>query len=72
MGKRNMMKIVGKDWENIPERYQLTVSEMQTLKDMLFPGMCPPEGWFDVAGILFRYGFELGRRYEKKHGKAVI
>ena len=67
--KRNMMKISGDNWKNIPERYQLTVYEIQDLKEMIFSDMCPPEKWIDVTGIVFRYGFELGRRYEKQHGK---
>ena len=64
--KRDMLKIAGKDWTSIPERYQLTDSEYQILMEML-----QKEKWWELFGILFRYGFQLGRRYEKKHGKAV-
>ena len=35
---------------------------------MVFAEAAPPDIFFDAIGIVFRYGFELGRRYEKRHG----
>ena len=67
--KRNMMKIAEEDWKNIPGAYQPTAAEIATLAEMVFPDSRTPEAMFDAIGIAFRYGFELGRRYEKKLGK---
>lgn len=66
--KRDMMKIAGKGWKNIPPKYQPGCEDLITLKEMIYQDEQPSEKMYCCFGILFRYGFELGRRYEKRHG----
>lgn len=66
--KRNMMKIAGKGWKGIPARYELEIENYLEVKEMVFAEGAPPNVFFHAVGIVFRYGFELGRRYEKRHG----
>ena len=67
--KRDMMRIVGEGSEGVPMEYQLTASEIQELWGMVFQDGDLSDNLFDVFGILFQYGFQLGRRYEKRHGR---
>lgn len=69
--KRNMMKIAGTDYSGVPELYQMTTDEVDALAKMLFEGDDPRRRFWDVSGILFRYGFQLGRRCEKRHGRKL-
>lgn len=64
MGKRNMLKIAGDDWEKIPDRYSPTMDD-----EWIALKMAMEKDIYRAFGLMFRYGFQLGRRYEKKHGK---
>ncbi len=66
--KRDMMKIAGKGWRGIPDRYDMELENYFAVKEMVFAEAAPPEVFYDAIGIVFRFGFELGRRYEKRHG----
>lgn len=62
--KRNMLKIAGENWKGFPDRYSPTVSE-----ERIALKLAMEKSVYDAFDLMFRYGFQLGRRYEKKHGK---
>ena len=67
--KRDMMKIAGEDWKSVPKAYQPEGEDFEALKEKIFQGEKGTGDLYDALGILFRYGFQLGRRYEKRNGK---
>ena len=69
--KRDMMKIAGESWKGVPERYQPGLEDFEALKEMIFQGGEGLEALWNAFGILFRYGFQLGRRYEKRNGRKL-
>lgn len=69
--KRDMMKIAEEGRKNIPEGYQLEMDELRELMAMVYRYDDVSEGLWNVFGILFRYGFQLGRRCEKRHGRKL-
>ena len=69
--KRNMMKIADEGRKSIPEGYQLEMDELRSLMRMVYQYDDVSEGLWNAFGILFRYGFQLGRRCEKRHGRKL-
>ena len=69
--KRDMMKIAGESWKGVPERYQPGHEDFEALKEMIFQGGEGSEDLWNAFEILFRYGFQLGRRYEKRNGRKL-
>ena len=58
------MKIAGTTWKGFPDRYTPTISEEEIALKLAMEK--------DITrgfDLMFRYGFQLGRRYEKKHGR---
>ena len=61
--KRNMVQTADKVKHHIPERYDLTIEELQELRTIMHGGSCECE--FDALITAFRYGYVLGVRAEK-------
>lgn len=60
---RDLMKTSDLIKGKIPDRYDLTVGEMQMLHEMIHSGS--GDGEYDALVSAFRYGFVLGARAEK-------
>lgn len=63
--KRDMRKIAGTSWKGIPYPYQPGADDY-----VIFLEIADNSLW-NAFDILFRFGFQLGRRCEKRHGKKV-
>lgn len=66
MSRRNMFKIVAET--EVPDHWNMTLEEIQPL---LFR-MQTRDGQFYVIRDAFRYGFTLGRRYEKSRQRRKV
>lgn len=64
---RNMEKIAENMKNKIPDRYTLSLFEYAYLADMAKG--TGKDAAYDAVAMAFRYGFALGRRYQKNRQK---
>lgn len=64
MAKRDMMAIYEQEQHNVPDGYDMTISEIRKL---VYMGRDGEE--VEAVNIAFVYGFALGRRAEKNHAQ---